>query len=274
MNLLRWSVLAGGLLLLAWFLGADSPPARPPFAADAGCLIQGDGQALAWRHFHDGDTLQLADGRNVRVLGLNAPEMSGQRGREPLAGEATRAAREFLAGEAVVLVQPGPDPVDRYGRTLAHLFRAGDGSSLAQHLLSRGLAWQVAVPPNLAYLECLLAAEDSARRAGVGVWSADYSSESGVAQPGPGFRVLRTRIESISFGGSWWLQTEDDFVIRVASADQPWFDRQEVARWRGAVVEVRGWMFDRRGSAATSRGYAPWVLTLRHPSGLRQLAEH
>ena len=129
---------------------------------------------MRWRRVHDGDTLVLEDGRRVRLIGVNSPEVSSRGPGDPFADEATRAAQNFLAGSPSVLLLPGAETWDRYGRLLAHVFRPADGASLAAELIARGLAWQIAVPPNLAYLECNRAAEHQARVAARGVWSSQY----------------------------------------------------------------------------------------------------
>ncbi len=274
-------VWACGLLFAAWlFSVAGNKPAllspgqelSPAQQISSGqhCRQQGAASELAWQRVHDGDTLVLEDGRRLRLIGLNAPEVSASGPGEPFADAATRAAVDFLRDSDTVLVQAGADDKDRYGRLLAHVFRPGDGASLAAELISQGLAWQIAVPPNLAYIDCNLAAESTARAAGQGLWSAGYLADSYGSKLQPGFRVLRARIDGITFARSWWLDTDAGFVVRIRPADQVWFERSEVSRWQGQRVEVRGWMYSRAGSSATKRGYQPWVMGLRHPSGLRR----
>lgn len=81
----------------------------------------------------DGDTLRLADGRRVRLPGIDAPE-SGR----PFADEATSAAQRFLARGAFEL-DPAEAPSDRYGRLLADVRVRGE--SLSAALVAAGLAW-------------------------------------------------------------------------------------------------------------------------------------
>jgi endonuclease YncB( thermonuclease family) len=220
---------------------------------------------------HDGDTLVLEDGRRVRLIGVNAPEVSSRGPGDPFADEATRAAQNFLAGSPSVLLLPGAEALDRYGRLLAHVFRPADGASLASELIARGLAWQIAVPPNLAYLECNRAAEHQARVAARGVWSSQYLKTNYASRLQPGFRVLNARIERVVYKKSWWLETDGGFVLRIQPLDQHLFERSAVANWPGARVEVRGWMVNRADSDSVRRGHQPWVMMLRHPVALRIL---
>ncbi len=62
----------------------------------------------------DGDTFQLADGRRVRLLGLDAPEHGRCMGEE-----ATQKLRSLVMSEHVVLAD---SKQDTYGRVLANVF--------------------------------------------------------------------------------------------------------------------------------------------------------
>ncbi len=126
------------------------------------------------RHVIDGDSLTLADGREVRLIGVNAPEM-GRDGapEQPLARAARSLLASLLEGRSVRLVYESQRH-DRYGRVLAHvLFADADGTerSAEEILLQRGLAWLVAIPPNVGWVARLDSAEAEARRAGRGVWT-------------------------------------------------------------------------------------------------------
>src|SRR3954466_7792444 len=71
---------------------------------------------------YDGDTLTLADGRRVRLLQLDTPELGSGEGY-------SRAARSWLLrlvplGSRIGLeVDPSLDRVDRYGRLLRYVHR-------------------------------------------------------------------------------------------------------------------------------------------------------
>jgi hypothetical protein len=152
---------------------------------------------------------------------------------------------------------------------LAHVFRPEDGASLAASLIGDGLAWQIAIPPNLGYVDCNRQAEERARREGRGLWSGQYLGSSQATRLQGGFRVLNARIERIGFSkSSWWLETDGGFVARIPTDDQVWFDRAGVRDWEGRKVEVRGWMYRRNAGRS---GQSPWVLLLQHPSALRTL---
>jgi micrococcal nuclease len=74
------------------------------------------------RYVIDGDTVDLSDGRRVRLLGIDAPEMGFDGStKETGAQEATDWLRDRIEGRAVQLRIDSPK-LDRYQRTLAWIF--------------------------------------------------------------------------------------------------------------------------------------------------------
>lgn len=260
-------VLVGALL--SWAVAADTAsPSCAPFAATETARVES---------VVDGDTLRLADGRRVRLIGVNAPELHDRSGHaEPGADSARRFASRFLGGSRVMLAV-GEIRHDRYGRTLAHVWRA-DGASLEAALVAAGLARHIALPPDLQQLECLRTSERRARSAGSGLWgSGEFAPHvvSALRSSESGFRLLRGRVSAVSRGRStWWLEIEDRVALRIARADQGYFDLQALQRLRGREVEFRGWLVwrDVSGRNASSRrdamAHPPWTMALRHPASL------
>ncbi len=151
--------------LLPWLLAC-----RQPGAETSAVTVPrpDDGQTVTVRAVVDGDTVDLADGRRVRYIGINTPERD-----QPFYEEATEANRRLVEGREAWLV-PGVQPRDRYGRTLAYLW-VGD-IFVNLELVRLGYANAYTAPPNVRYSKELLAAEREAREAGVGLWSpADVS---------------------------------------------------------------------------------------------------
>jgi micrococcal nuclease len=105
----------------------------------------------------DATTLLLADGRKVRLAGIEAAPSPA----------APKAVRELVLGRAVLLEQLG---TDRHRRVRAHL-RREDGLWLQGALLERGLARVSTAPDDRAYAAEMLAIEAAARGAGRGFWA-------------------------------------------------------------------------------------------------------
>lgn len=149
---LRWSALFVWLAVAAIPLGAaDTELARVYSALD-------------------GDSLRLTDGREVRLIGINAPEI-GKDGQpdDPIAREARERTAALTRGKDVRLVYDA-ERFDRYGRTLAYVVLA-DGRDVQEILAREGLAWYIAIAPNVARLARYQAAEAEARRFRRGIWS-------------------------------------------------------------------------------------------------------
>lgn len=236
------------------------------------CPPQGELEAAELAFVHDGDTLRLSDGRRVRMLGIDATEL-GRDGAEdePLARQARAAVQAFFADDRVQLAV-GERREDHYGRTLAHTYNR-EGKNLEAYLVRRGLAFALAVPPDMHKAECLRAQEAHARRARLGVWGEFGLPPKQAGQLSlndAGFALVQGRIEDVSeAGGSVWLELDGPLVLRVHERDRERFADSDWSDWQGRRVEVRGWLVDRSDSRAAQRGYKPMVLALRTPYNLR-----
>jgi micrococcal nuclease len=85
----------------------------------------------------DGDTIVLADGRHVRLVQLDAPEIDED---ECYAQAAKRVLARLLTPGTEVDIETDAalDRVDRYGRTLAYLKK--DGTNINLELVREGAA--------------------------------------------------------------------------------------------------------------------------------------
>jgi micrococcal nuclease len=64
------------------------------------------------------------------------------------------------------------DRYDRYGRTLAYVYRARDALFVNGALVRDGYAVVLTVPPNVAHADEFVAWEREARRRDAGLWGA------------------------------------------------------------------------------------------------------
>ncbi|MBN1218187.1 MAG: thermonuclease family protein [Anaerolineae bacterium] len=111
----------------------------------------------------DGDTIQLADGRKVRYIGINTPERN-----QPYYKEATDANRQLVDGKNVQL-EFDAETFDQYGRILAYVW--ADGLMVNWAIVNQGFANAFTVPPNVKYEAEFRQAEREAREAGRGLWA-------------------------------------------------------------------------------------------------------
>lgn len=216
----------------------------------------------------DGDTLRLKDGRRVRVLGINSPELANRdKDGQPLAEEARAATRRFFPKHALVHLAYDRERKDRYGRILAHVYNA-EHQDLASHLLVSGLAFHVVVPPNTAQSECLVKQEVLARKNGLGVWRSPYWRARPVGElrlDETGFLRLRGKITKVNLTRDIWLELDGPVVIKVAAADRHYFARQDWKALKGKSVIIQGWAVDRSSASQRKKGFKPLQIQLRHP---------
>ena len=117
----------------------------------------------------DGDTVVLAGGLKVRVLGIDAPEM--ERDGQPADFLAHKAKADLaeLTLDRTVSLSYDRLRYDHYGRLLAYLWLP-DQTLVNAELVRRGLARVYLIAPNLLYQKDLLTAQQEAIEAQRGVW--------------------------------------------------------------------------------------------------------
>jgi endonuclease YncB( thermonuclease family) len=206
----------------------------------------------------DGDTLFLDDGREVRLVGLQAPKLPlGRPDFEawPLSDDAKAALAELALGRTVWPAFGGLRR-DRHGRVLAHLIR-DDGLWLQAELLERGLARVYSFPDNRALVDRMLRHERRARAAARGIWDHPFyavRTEAEVRDLTGSFQLVEGRVADvaevrgrvyINFGRNW----RTDFTVTIPP--------DAVARFTDAGLDpevyddhrirVRGWVEDYNG---------------------------
>lgn len=214
------------------------------------CSQPGVGEPVRSRQVIDGDTLDLVDGRRVRLIGINAPEV-GRNGEpsEPYAQAARRELQRLVAGGELRLLI-GEQERDRYGRALGHLFD-DLGSNVEARLLAQGLGFTVGMAPNTRLLECHLQYEQRARQRRLGVWQ--HPPVRRAEQVGPGFQLIRGSISKVSRSREHiWLDLDGPLTLRLPREMD---GAEQLSRASGRVVEVRGWVVDRGRARAGQKRY-------------------
>ncbi len=166
-------VVAVLLAQLTGVLGSTSGTSPEPGSAGvtettAGGIPSGATEATV-EYVHDGDTLFLTDGRKVRMLGINTPEIGD--GLECYGDESTALLRQLLPEGTHVWVLPDIEPLDQYGRSLLFIY-TDDATNINLEMLRQGAAEVEMYSPNLLFEAEIVAAERSAVAADVGIWSA------------------------------------------------------------------------------------------------------
>ncbi len=170
----------------------------------------------------DGDTLLLENGTEVRLVGIQAPELAlGRAGFKPwpLAEQAKQGLEALALGKMLTLYYGGRK-LDRYGRALAHLLRA-DGLWLQGELLAAGMARVYSFRDNRRLIAEML------------------GSFQLVEGPVVGAAIVRRR-GYLNFGADW----KSDFTISIAPGDRKLFgpEGEDTTALEGRTVRVRGWI--------------------------------
>ncbi len=195
----------------------------------------------------DGDTLLLENGTEVRLVGIQAPELAlGRAGFKPWP-----LAEQAKQGLEALTLYYGGRKLDRYGRALAHLLRA-DGLWLQGELLAAGMARVYSFRDNRCLIAEMLGHERRARGARRGIWAHPFyavrtpeaaaehiGSFQLVEGPVVGAAIVRRR-GYLNFGADW----KSDFTISIAPGDRKLFgpEGEDTTALEGRTVRVRGWI--------------------------------
>ena len=231
------------------------------------CPATKTGERVQVVYVYDGDTVKLKDGRRLRIIGINTPEL-GRKGKQtqPLAEAARSALQELLdVNNSTLLLQYGQQSQDHYGRLLAHVFLE-NGDNAAVHLLQQGLATTLVVPPNTWAARCYQDIEDAARLDQQGLWELpDYQPQAALTLPlsTRGFRIVQGRVSELRDSRyTLWVDLEGPLVLQISKKDLINFDTPESLV--GQQVEVRGWLKkDRNGLR----------MKVQHPAALLAITE-
>lgn len=239
---------------------------KAPLGAFLFCLLVGlaptppRGEPVQVRQVADGDTLVLRDGRHLRLIGINTPEL-GKDGRpsEPQADAARERLIDLIRGHDLLLLLGG-EARDHYGRLLGMLERPGQ-PDLRETLVAEGLAWVIAVPPNLDGLTALQAAEARARDARRGVWAEPRFAVRDAAQltaDDIGFRLVHGAVTRVGASRRYhYFDLGPGFSVMITRDDWRDFFRGRPESLMGRRVSVRGWVIAIDGQPR---------LKLRHPA--------
>jgi len=162
----------------------------------------------------DGDTIRLADGQRVRLLGVDAPE-KGKCGYDE--------AKDFLVKlieKKDVQLDKDIKNVDIYGRLLRYVIlpvEDGDDRLINNELLEQGYAENYSEPPNNRYRDLFISAQEKAKKERLGIWKNCLKAEEKKAldssdQPPPNKDcIIKGNISEKSFGRTYLVPGCDNY---------------------------------------------------------------
>ena len=246
-------------LHLALYLAA----VNQPLWADTACSSERYDETTSIRYIHDGDTLQLKDGRKVRLIGINTPEVAhDNKTAEPFSYQAKDALKALFSDDKTISLIYGAEKHDRYKRLLAHAF-TGDGENIQATLLKQGFARSVTFPPNTRFSACYMQQERQARCARAGLWEkATLLSAKDLSEKDIGFQLVRGKLKKISINNKGiWLNLDNRLTVGIRPDHQPLFDDDDISELLDENVVVRGWL-------NKSKKQTPYYMRIRHPSAM------
>jgi micrococcal nuclease len=138
------------------------PTSIPPIASDSAELA-------VVKRVVDGDTIELSDGRKVRYIGVDTPELHHPtKGVQCFGKEAMEKNKELVEGKTIKMVKDVSE-TDRYKRLLRYVWV--DTTFVNEFLAKEGFARQATFPPDVRYVELFKSAAEQARLQNKGLWN-------------------------------------------------------------------------------------------------------
>jgi micrococcal nuclease len=118
----------------------------------------------------DGDTIKISELGTLRLIGIDTPETKDPRKIVQCYGiEASEFAVNMLSGQQVYLEFDPANRIDRYGRTLAYVYRS-DGFFYNQQAVAQGYAHSYTKYPH-PQLDLFNSAQREAQSKSLGLWA-------------------------------------------------------------------------------------------------------
>ncbi len=221
-----------------------------------------DYQTVKW--VYDGDTLLLKDGRKIRLIGINAPEVAHHKKKgERYGREAGEKLRELLKKfNNQVRLEIGKEPLDRYKRHLAHVFLS-DGTDVSRWMLLNGWATTMIFPPNVHYVDDYQQAQRLAQQKKLNIWQQknfQILSPSQLKTSYTGYVRLKARIKNINIRkNTLYFQLNKKIFIKLEKRYKRYFTHYDPEQLQHKEIIIRGLLKKRRGKR---------IIRLRHPTQL------
>lgn len=120
----------------------------------------------------DGDTVDLADGRRVRYIGIDAPETEHEKKPASCFGKEAKEENRRLVDGKTVRIEGDVSETDKYGRLLRYVYVGSPaGEFVNDYLVRQGFARIDTVPPDVKFQQKFLEAQREAKGQRRGLWA-------------------------------------------------------------------------------------------------------
>ena len=200
----------------------------------------------------DGDTVKLSNGRLLRYIGIDTPEVRIKKNGkfmyqpQPFSLEAKEYNRKLVEGKTVN-VEFDIVKEDRYQRLLGYCFI--EGILVNADLIEQGLAVLYTYPPNIKHVKDFTKAQSRARKDKKGLWGFYEAISSDEAERFVNqIRTVRGRILSTYNSGKViWLNFgqnyKKDFTVAIFKNSFKYFHNKGIqpeSFYKGKMVEITG----------------------------------
>lgn len=222
----------------------------------------------------DGDTIVLNNGKVLRYIGIDAPEIKRYIGGDfiydpqPFALEAKEFNRSLVEGKKIK-IEFDIQKIDNYGRLLGYCFVSTDRQDtfINAKLLEEGFASLHTKPPNVKYTDLFVSLQRKAREKEKGIWKSKFLLSSDEAHKYIGqLKSVEGKVLNISeskkalhlnFGKDW----KKDFTVIIFKRDLSNFTHQGIfpsKDYKNKFLRVTGLIKEYNGPA----------ITVFHPSSI------
>ena len=153
--------MRGSFLMMVSLLALASPDykgPKKPVRATSPCRVT---------KVTDGDSIVCAESGRVRLLGIDAPELS----QKPFGNQSRGALAAMIPVGRTVQLEQDVQARDRNGRLLAYVWR--DGRLVNWEMVRGGWVVTLTYAPNVQYVDQLREAVQQAEKEELGLWAID-----------------------------------------------------------------------------------------------------
>jgi micrococcal nuclease len=122
----------------------------------------------------DSDTIKLNNGKNLRYIGVDTPEIRYKTKSDCYAKEAKEFNKNLVLNQNVKL-EKDVSETDKYKRLLRYVYIVKESTTSAlfvnEELVKKGYAVVSTYPPDVKYVNKFLQAQEYARKNNLGLWS-------------------------------------------------------------------------------------------------------
>ncbi len=175
----RYLILVGTLLVFGisqifffvWSQRASPTPKPAEITQEAtSTAVLGESEETAYvSRVVDGDTVELSDGRRIRYIGIDTPEIVHPRKPIECFGKEAQEENKKLVEHKNIRLAKDVSYVDKYGRLLRYVYV--DDIFVNDFLVRQGFARASTYPPDVKYSNQFLEAEREARKNNRGLWA-------------------------------------------------------------------------------------------------------